>query len=133
MRKKVKDLILFIFAVTIFYGILFALGFTCPIKALTGISCPGCGMTRAFISLLNLKPSLAFYYHPLFPLVIIFAIAFFFKEKIPERVKKYGIIFIIFVFFLTYFLRMVDPGDDIVVCRPKDSLIYKSYELLVEK
>src|SRR5690625_1103272 len=129
MRKQANVFILFIFFVTIFYIILFALGFTCPIKALTGISCPGCGMTRAFISLLNLKPSLAFYYHPLFPLVIIFAIAFFFKEKIPERVKKYGIIFIISMFFLIYFLRIMDVSNDIVVFRPKDSLIYKLYEI----
>lgn len=129
MRKQAKDFIFFIFVVTIFYVILFALGFTCPIKALTGVSCPGCGMTRAFISLLNLKPSLAFYYHPLFPLVIIFAIAFFFKEKIPERVKKYGIIFIISMFFLIYFLRIMDVSNDIVVFRPKDSLIYKLYEI----
>ncbi|WZL82777.1 DUF2752 domain-containing protein [Vallitaleaceae bacterium 9-2] len=38
----------------------------CPIKLTTGLPCPGCGMTRAHIALLNLDLSQALYYHPLF-------------------------------------------------------------------
>lgn len=38
----------------------------CPIKFFTGLSCPGCGMFRAWTSFLTLHPLEAFAYHPLF-------------------------------------------------------------------
>lgn len=37
----------------------------CPIYRLTGIPCPGCGMTRALFRLLFLDFAGAWYYHPL--------------------------------------------------------------------
>ncbi len=37
----------------------------CGFKALTGLPCPGCGMTRALSSLLVGDVSSAFYFHPL--------------------------------------------------------------------
>ena len=45
------------------------LGIGCPIRYLTGVSCPGCGMTRAWLSVLHLHLGEAFAYHPLFWLV----------------------------------------------------------------
>ncbi len=38
----------------------------CPIKVLTGFSCPGCGSTRALHALLHLRFSEAFALNPLF-------------------------------------------------------------------
>ena len=38
----------------------------CVFRAVTGIACPTCGMTRAYLSLLKLDLKSAFYYHPLF-------------------------------------------------------------------
>lgn len=35
------------------YAALLLSGITCPIKQWTGISCPGCGMTRAWLSVLH--------------------------------------------------------------------------------
>lgn len=133
MKNKTRDLLFFVLDIIIFYALLFALGFTCPIKAVTGISCPGCGMTRAYLSLLRLKPGLAFSYHPLFPLPAIFLLAYIFRRRLPENFKKIGIILILVLFFLVYLVRMADPGDDIVVCRPKDSVIYKAYEYVIKK
>jgi hypothetical protein len=52
-------------AVIAFYAVLIAVGATCPIKYVTGISCPGCGMSRAMGALLRLDFSAAAYYHPL--------------------------------------------------------------------
>jgi hypothetical protein len=36
----------------------------CPFKAITGIDCPGCGMTRAIISLIEGNPGNALLYNP---------------------------------------------------------------------
>ncbi|MBQ6892319.1 MAG: DUF2752 domain-containing protein, partial [Clostridia bacterium] len=41
----------------------------CPLYELTGITCPLCGTTRAFIALLRGQVWLAFRCQPLFPLV----------------------------------------------------------------
>ena len=53
-------------AVVVLYVILESFGVTCPIKYITGISCAGCGMSRAWISLLHFNIHDAFMYHPLF-------------------------------------------------------------------
>ena len=73
-QKKCLNMLSSITAVTFVYGIFNALGIGCPIKYATGISCIGCGMTRAWLSLLHLDIRGAFYYHPAFflpPLVLI--------------------------------------------------------------
>lgn len=41
----------------------------CPIALLTGVACPGCGMTRAASALLKGNVPLALEYHPLIPLI----------------------------------------------------------------
>lgn len=42
----------------------------CPFAVVTGVACPGCGMTRALVALLGGDAELAFSYHPL---VFVFA------------------------------------------------------------
>ena len=61
--------------IVLFYVLLESLGVTCPIRFLTGISCAGCGMSRAWLSLLRLDLAGALYYHPLFwlPWVSVYA------------------------------------------------------------
>ena len=127
MKVKAKDFMIFMSAVAIFYGFIFALGFTCPIKALTGVSTPGCGMTRAWFSLLRLRPRTAFYYHPLFPLPAIVFLAFIFRDRLSDNFKKYGLALVIILFFLVYAWRMMDPNNTIVVFRPHDSIVYRAY------
>ena len=41
----------------------------CPLYELTGITCPLCGTTRAFLSLFRGQLRTAFLCHPLFPLI----------------------------------------------------------------
>ncbi|MRR08025.1 MAG: DUF2752 domain-containing protein [Deltaproteobacteria bacterium] len=36
----------------------------CPFKVITGVACPGCGMTRAMLSLIDGRPGEAFLYNP---------------------------------------------------------------------
>lgn len=43
-----------------------ALSLPCPIRSLTGVICPGCGMGRAWLAALRLDFGRAFHYHPLF-------------------------------------------------------------------
>ena len=61
---RIRLLILALFCVTLL-GIV-CLGLKCPIRSLTGIPCPGCGMTRAWLAALRLDILGAFRYHPMF-------------------------------------------------------------------
>lgn len=49
----------------------------CPVRQLTGLICPGCGMGRAWLAFLRLDPGAAFFYHPMFwavPVVGVFVL-----------------------------------------------------------
>ncbi len=46
----------------------------CPFALMTGIACPGCGMTRAASSLIRGDLGTAIAYHPLVPLMAVLAI-----------------------------------------------------------
>lgn len=53
------------------------LALPCPIRRLTGVICPGCGMGRAWLAALRLDLGAAFRYHPMFwsvPLAALFLI-----------------------------------------------------------
>ena len=49
----------------------------CPFRFFFGISCPGCGMTRALLAALRLDFAAAFSYHPLFFLLPFFLLGFY--------------------------------------------------------
>ena len=50
----------FIFQSTPMYGVI-----VCPLRAITGIDCPGCGMSRAFCSISEGNVMHSFIHHPL--------------------------------------------------------------------
>lgn len=53
----------------LFFAVLMLLFYRCPFKMITGIDCPGCGLTRAFCCILLCDFSAAVQYHPLSPLI----------------------------------------------------------------
>lgn len=54
----------------------------CPFLALTGIPCPGCGMTRAWLCALRLELGSALCLHPMFWSVPILAALFVFDGQL---------------------------------------------------
>lgn len=123
IKEIIKEYIPPLFAIFVLYALLSYFGIGCPIKYITGISCPGCGMTRALISLLKLDINKAFYFHPLFPLVIIFLIVYCFKSKVNYKYYKCFIFIIVILFLIIYTYRLLDINDTIVVFKPNDGLI----------
>ncbi|MBQ1470886.1 MAG: DUF2752 domain-containing protein [Eubacterium sp.] len=112
-----RDALIAVLAVVVFYGILFSLHITCPIKAVTGISCPGCGMTRAWLSLLHLDPAAAWQFHPLFLLPALWLGAFLMRGRYPAVYKACTAVAIMLL-LVVYVVRMMDPADQIVVFAP---------------
>ena len=88
-------------AVVVLYVILESFGVTCPIKYITGISCAGCGMSRAWISLLHFNIHDAFMYHPLFMFTMACA------------------------FVIVYLYRMFIGTGDIVVFEPQNNILFR--------
>lgn len=132
MKRNKNSLLVFIILVILIYGILQVFGITCPIKFITGVSCPGCGMTRAYLSLLRLDFKSAYYYHPLFVLPALGLIIYIFRDKFSKKFLRRLEIFFVLVFLIVYVFRMMDPNDIIVVFRPYESIFYKIFNFLKE-
>ena len=122
IRKEEIAVTTVFLAICAFYSVI---GIGCPIKWLTGISCAGCGMTRAVLCAVRLRFREAFYYHPMFGILPVCAAAFFFRESIPEKVKKYMAWSVIACFLTVYVWRLFDPDCQVITCCVDDGLIVR--------
>lgn len=113
--------------IVLFYVVIEALGVTCPILYLTGISCAGCGMSRAWLSLARLDLAGAAAYHPLFWLPPVVLAALLLRRRMPKRLFQ-GIMAGCGVLFVgVYLVRLLLPGD-IVVCEPSQGLLWRLFQ-----
>ena len=120
-------------AVVVLYVILESFGVTCPIKYITGISCAGCGMSRAWMAFLQLDIAKAFAYHPLFWLVPIAVIVLLCKSKINIKIYKIIIFTIIIMFAIVYICRLIWSGDDVVVFEPQNNILFRIIRIIDSK
>lgn len=111
-------------AVVLLYVVMELLGITCPIRFLTGISCAGCGMSRAWLSLLRLDFAAAVQFHPLFWLPVPAAALLLFRRRLPRRVFQGGLTLCAALFLIVYLIRLFQPGE-IVVFAPSQGLIWR--------
>lgn len=112
-------------AVVVLYVILESFGVTCPIKYITGISCAGCGMSRAWIALLHFNIHDAFMYHPLFFLPPVVVIVMLFKSKINIKFYKIFMFTMAGAFVIVYLYRMFIGTGDIVVFEPQNNILFR--------
>lgn len=96
----------FIGSVSLLFSLIFKRS-ACLFLNLTGVPCPSCGMTRAYISLFRGNITQAFDYHPLFlaPFVIIIMM----QEKIRTNKKLFNrlIILLTAILFVVYAIRLI--------------------------
>lgn len=112
-------------AVVVLYVILESFGVTCPIKYITGISCAGCGMSRAWIALLHFNLHEAFMYHPLFFLPPVVVIVMLLKSKINIKFYKIFMFTMAGAFVIVYLYRMFIGTGDIVVFEPQNNILFR--------
>ncbi len=112
-------------AVVVLYVILESFGVTCPIKYITGISCAGCGMSRAWIALLHFNIHEAFMYHPLFFLPPVVVIVMLLKSKINIKLYKIFMFTMAGAFVIVYLYRMFIGTGDIVVFEPQNNILFR--------
>lgn len=132
-KKERKELICAVTAVVILYTAMESIGITCPIKFITGISCAGCGMSRAWIAFLRLDMAKAFEYHPLFWLPPIAVIVLLCKSKINIKIYKIIIFTIIIMFAIVYICRLIWSGDNVVVFEPQNNILFRIIRIINSK
>ena len=132
-KKDRKELICAVTAVVILYTAMESIGITCPIKFITGISCAGCGMSRAWLAFLRLDVAKAFEYHPLFWLPPIAVIVLLCKSKINIKIYKMFIFTIVLMFAIVYICRLIWSGDDIVVFEPQNNILFRIIRIINSK
>lgn len=89
-------LLLLIFSLPITLSVFYAYTdhnspFSCPILAFTGVPCPGCGLTRSFLSLVKLEIKNSFSYHLFGPILFVFLlviIIYLLTEILSKRKTK---------------------------------------------
>lgn len=86
----------------------------CPFRYLLGISCPGCGMTRALLACLRLDFSSAFSFHPLFFLLPIFLLGYYLEPWINWKNTRIVLVLFAFAFLGIYLMRLLVWHDPIV-------------------
>lgn len=92
MKKKVLiSITLLILLITYLYlGNKFHIYIDCPIKKITGLYCPGCGITRMLLSILQLDVYQAFRYNPLLFICLPFLVFFIIESIISKKEPLYN-------------------------------------------
>lgn len=125
-KEDIKGLVI----IALFYLFIESIGITCPIKFITGISCAGCGMSRAYVSLIKGDVAMAFYYHPLFMLPPVLLLSLIFRNRMNDKMFKVLISICVILFVAVYVFRLIDTSDDIVVCSINNGMFYKTIEYI---
>ena len=127
MKKHTLELFI---GLLIVLALMFISGIGCHIKTFTGISCAGCGMSRALFALLRFRWKDAFYYHPLIYTMPIYILLFFYWDKLSEKCRNIVIAITIVLFLTVYVIRLFFIPDSIVSIDIKQGKIYKLILLL---
>lgn len=130
--EKYKEIIYSVMAVLLLYAAFALLGIGCPIKFITGISCAGCGMTRAWAAVLQLDFGKAMRLHPLWWAVPPALCVFLGRRHFRKKTLNICLFIFVAAFIIVYLYRMVAGGQDIVVFEPQNGLIWRSMRAVAE-
>lgn len=114
-----------VLAVALAYGLMFALGITCPIRFLTGISCPGCGMTRAVFSALRFRFVEAFRFHPLWILLLPAVASIGYLSFKKKRNARRAVLIACAVLLLAVYIFRLTMGSEIVTFEPSQGAMVR--------
>lgn len=118
------DVVKLLFALALCALALYVTDIGCIIRFVTGVSCPGCGLTRAWLCALSLEFDAALAYHPLFwavPLVVMAAIAYdrasrpsFAADPSARRLRaalRIALVLALIAFVSVWLIRLCSPED----------------------
>ena len=129
--KKYWEYLVIFAVLVLFAATLIIFKISCPIRTLTGISCPGCGITRAISCAVKLDIRGAFYYHPLWitiiPLIVTLKIL-----SAKKKTKAFYAVLISFIGLLVivWLYRMIFSDGAVVNIRLENGLIGQAVNAL---
>ena len=125
IKSKIKKFLPFLVGAVCM--ILFYTLIGCPTKVFLGVTCPGCGMSRAAEALLRLDFQLAFQMHPLVYMMPFAVIVYFLRKKIPTKTLEILAFSAAILMFIVYFIRLFS-GSEVVYIDFKRGWIYKLFQ-----
>lgn len=105
IRKKEMKLILLLISfliIFLFLNKVFNFTIPCLFHEITNLYCPGCGITRMFLSLFKLDFYQAFRYNPLVFILLILSIVYFLVKKIGKlnfKLPNYIYYYLLFIIY----------------------------------
>lgn len=117
LALKLKPYVPLFIILGIYYLFSYITGIDCFIQTITGIACPACGLTRAYLSLCRLDLTNAFYCHPLFPIILPAVVWMLFGKKPLLGTKIRQNIFLAFLLALVlavWILRLFFIQDSLI-------------------
>lgn len=110
--KRILFHLLIVAGIGGYFLLLNFLHISCPFRAVTGIPCPGCGMTRSTLALLTFDIKGFLYYNPMVALLLpALFVAFHYRTRmlkiIPPRVVTVYLIASAALFLLFYIIRLL--------------------------
>lgn len=133
-RDHIKKSILFLIILVLLYFIFVVLALPCPILFITGISCPGCGMTRACIHAARFDFRTAFFCHPLWwtlPIAAIFFVLYQLKRISYNAYQRFLKGFVT-IFLITYGIRLLFFQNNIIVWKPQNGILPTLFRMLFQ-
>ena len=129
-KKALLDAAGAVLAVVLLYVFFHFTGIGCPIHFLTGVSCPGCGMTRAVFALLRFRFAEACHYHPLVYVLPFAVLYLLFRRRIPKLLDKISIFTIVVLFVTIYVIRICDPANGVLEFAPQNGFLYRAFTFI---
>lgn len=123
LRRKGCTVLTFLF-IAAFY-----LKHGCPIRFFIGISCPGCGMSRALEALLRLDFPLALEMHPLVFLLPVAVLVYFTRKLIPKKFLRLLYAFALILLITVYIARMTQNAA-VVYADFESGMLFKLFNKL---
>lgn len=89
LKKRCRDFFFFCLLLGVYVAFITLTGIGCPIRFFTGISCPGCGMSRAVLLMLSGHFQAAFRMHPLVYAVLPAGVWLFFGPEQTAGLRRF--------------------------------------------
>lgn len=125
-KSNIHEVLLLVAGLSLYCALAFFFKIPCPIYFFTGISCPGCGMTRALFSLFQLDFGMAFYYHPLIYFCILMLPALTVAHiKNKRSAKKILLAIFIIAFVSVYLYRFLVLKSPVLKFTPENGIFVK--------
>ncbi len=124
--KTMKKVLIFAIILSAYTFVMHITGIGCPFKWLTGISCPGCGLSRSVVCARQLDFAGMVENHALMPLIVgLFIFILIFEDKCSKKVKNIVYISCLSSAMIYYIYRMFILQSDVLQFNIYDGVMYK--------